>query len=190
MPSEADRERFWSKVNKDGPTQPHMTTPCWVWTAGCFANRYGAAFMDGRTVRAHRVAVMLTSGPIPDGLHVCHRCDNPPCCNPDHLFLGTAQDNMADRSRKGRTASGDRNGSRTRPDRRPRGDRNTSRSKPELLRRGENHGRARLTEANVIDVRARHARGERIIDLAREFSVNKSAIFNIVYRRTWKHVPE
>lgn len=91
-------ERFWSKVNKDGPTQPHMTTPCWVWTASTVYCGYGQFDHD----RAHRVSWELTHGPIPPRKNVCHRCDNPPCVNPEHLFLGSQRDNSRDMVKKGR----------------------------------------------------------------------------------------
>lgn len=86
--------RFWSKVDK-GPG-------CWTWTGATQNYGYGAVTIHGLTRRAHRVSWELAHGPIPDGLHVCHRCDNPPCVNPDHLFLGTAQDNVDDKDAKGR----------------------------------------------------------------------------------------
>lgn len=95
-------ERFWSKVNK--------TETCWLWTAGVNNKGYGRFryFSDaerhglGCDLYAHRVAWLLTNGPIPDGMEVLHRCDTPRCVSPDHLFLGTQADNMRDASRKNR----------------------------------------------------------------------------------------
>lgn len=97
-------ERFWSKVAKGAPDT------CWEWQASRNNHGYGQfgiASPDGprRMVGAHRVAWELTNGPIPDGQEVCHRCDNPPCCNPADLFLGTQQDNLDDAASKGRTAN-------------------------------------------------------------------------------------
>lgn len=96
-------ERFWKKVDQNGPTHPVLGTPCWVWTASRFVRGYGALKVDdGPKGYAHRISWELHFGPIPDGLWVLHRCDNPPCVNPAHLFLGTHLDNMADMDAKGR----------------------------------------------------------------------------------------
>lgn len=97
-------ERFWQKVNKAGPLHPTLGTPCWVWTASGDGHGYGriATTMAQGPVKVHRVSWELHNGPIPPGLHVLHRCDNPPCVNPAHLFLGTFSDNMMDKCLKGR----------------------------------------------------------------------------------------
>lgn len=94
-------DRFWEKVERSPDPDG-----CWVWTAATTRIGYGvfAVSRKRKNVRAHRFAWELTHGPIPDGLCVCHACDNPPCVRPDHLWLGTSEDNTADRHRKGRTA--------------------------------------------------------------------------------------
>lgn len=151
-------ERFWSKVDRGKADE------CWEWTAGRFKAGYGA-FARTRELGpayAHRMAYELTYGPIPDGMDVCHTCDNPPCCNPAHHFLGTHGDNMADMSAKGRAAGA----------------------------RGERHRSARLTREQVMEARRRFtgARGE-IIALARAYGVSDWAMSQALHGVTWRHVP-
>lgn len=86
---------FWSRVDKSGE--------CWVWTGGTIGGGYGR--FSAAKILAHRHAWALTNGPVPDGLDVLHRCDNPPCVRPDHLFLGTHTENMRDMTSKGRRAA-------------------------------------------------------------------------------------
>lgn len=136
---------------------------------------YGMKYVAGvGNRRAHRYAWEEAYGPIPAGMHVCHSCDNPPCINAAHLFLGTPADNMADRDAKGRTASGDRNGSRCRPDRRP---------------RGEENARAKLSEDDVRRIRARAETGEPSSAIAPDYGMNPTTIRRIVSGRRWAHVP-
>jgi endonuclease YncB( thermonuclease family) len=98
-------ERFWSKVQKtDGPND------CWLWQGARHDKGYGHFRLHGRVEKAARVAWALTRGSIPDGVFVCHCCDNPPCVRPDHLFLGTDDENRADRQSKERQARGERAG--------------------------------------------------------------------------------
>lgn len=100
--NDAIESRFWNKVRKLGPNE------CWVWTtkSGERAKRYGVFLINGRSHIASRVAWELANGKISKGLFVCHHCDNPPCCNPSHLFLGTPRDNYMDAIRKGRIIYG------------------------------------------------------------------------------------
>lgn len=93
--TKADLRRFWSKVDVRGLTE------CWPWKASISTWGYGSFWLDGRNINASQAAYLFGKGPT-DGLSVLHRCDNPPCCNPGHLFLGTQGDNVRDCQRKGR----------------------------------------------------------------------------------------
>lgn len=146
-------ERFWSKVDKRNIDE------CWEWKAALNSAGYGA-FGKGR---AHRIAYELTYGPIPDGYYVCHKCDNPPCVNPAHLFVGTPTDNVVDMIAKGRKVS------------------------PRLS--GETNPNAKLTASQVIEIRKRYENGAKIRDLAQEYGLKNFGIDHIVHRRTWRHLP-
>ncbi len=161
-------DEFWLKV---AIGKPHE---CWEWQGGRFSTGYGAVNSKGNNVGTHRLAWTFTNGPIPDGLVVMHSCDNPPCCNPAHLKIGTNQANTRDSTLKGR---------------RPSGDRNPSRLHPERLARGERHGNARLTPANILEIRRRYQ--PRIIStraLGAEYGVSATTISQIIRRLAWGHV--
>jgi hypothetical protein len=150
------RERFEAKAS------PEPMSGCWLWTDKPVCG-YGRICIDGVPRLAHRISYELHRGAIPAGLNVCHRCDNPICVNPDHLFLGTHADNVADRCRKGRTRQG---------------------HVPK--RSGENHGKAKLTWAKVDEIRAWYAAGGvSMAQLGRDFGVSKRAILFVVHRKHW-----
>jgi len=147
---------------------------CLAWVRGNHKRGYGQMKVNGRTRSIHRLAWELARGPIPLGLFVCHRCDNPPCFRLSHLFLGTHQDNMKDMRKKNRQALGDKNGSVTHPQRRPYGVR---------------HGRAKVAEKDVLDIRAQYAGGARLKILAARYNVSPSTILSIAHGMTWTHLP-
>lgn len=145
-------EQFWQRVSTGDPGE------CWEWPLGRTAGGYGKVKIGGRTFTAHRVAYEFATGTAPGELQVCHRCDNRLCCNPAHLFLGTALDNNRDKTAKGRQA------------------------------RGETSGRAKLTEAQVVEIRRRRDAGEKIVPLGQEFGVPHTQISAIAHRKSWRHV--
>lgn len=158
-----DFVKFWNKVL--------LSDGCWEWQAYRNSTNYGVR----DAVFAHRIAWMLINGPIPDGLWVLHRCDNPPCVRPDHLFLGTAQQNTDDMVSKGRAATGDRSGPR---------------KHPENYRRGSTIPWAQLTESDIPEIRRRLRAGETSVAIAADYPVGFQAIKRIKYGYAWKHVPD
>jgi hypothetical protein len=131
---------------------------CWLWQR-CLNNKgYGTTSINGKRIYAHRKFWELKHGPIPDGQWVLHKCDNPACVNPAHLFLGNRRDNVDDMLQKGRSA------------------------------RGERSGKARLTEAEVREIWRRRMAGERAQEIAYEFGISRQNVSDIFSARSWKHL--
>lgn len=164
-------ERFWSHVDKSaGPDT------CWPWRGAIGHRGYGVIQVKSKQINAHRLAWELTYSPIPRGLICRHLiCDNPPCCNPSHLAVGTHADNGHDKVMHGRSAKGERNGAYTHPERR-------------VHVCGERNGAAKLTEQDVRRIRELVANGAVQRQLAKEFSVSPATICHIIKFSAWKHV--
>ena len=202
MKKQSAEERFYAKVNKLGRLMPHMKTRCHEWTAHVGKDGYGRFTLDGNHPRAHVAAWLIAHGSTHD-LDVLHACDNPACVRLSHLSLGTHQENMADMVRKGRSATGARNGRNTRPDRTARGDRHGFRLHPEAVPRGDRHGfrlhpgcaargsksgKAKLVEAQVLELRAKSAAGATNTQLAKEYNLTWNGVKAIVVRKAWQHI--
>lgn len=151
-------DRFWSKVER--------TDGCWLWLAFKDKNGYGQIGTGTKSSHAyaHRISYEIEFGEIPAGMHVLHKCDNPTCVRPDHLFLGTHVDNMADMTAKGRgkqLSDG---------------------------RKGEQNGNHRLKKEQVIEIKKGLKAGESQRGMARKFGVSKTLIYYIRLGKTWAHI--
>lgn len=151
--NEKQTVRFWGHVNKSVPSG------CWLWTSAVNQSGYGAFCIVKGAHIAHRIAYTLANGPIPDGLYVLHKCDVKLCVNPEHLFIGTQDDNMKDRSAKGRAPI------------------------------GEGNKLSKLKSEQVLEIRRLHASKELGPNaIASRFGVSPANVQYIVTRKTWKHI--
>lgn len=149
-------ERFWSKVQKAGPGQ------CWPWLGARGPLGHGMFWVSAERKRqsAHAIALELASGiQRPPGMHCCHRCDNPACCNPDHLYYGTPAQNSSDMVARKRNP------------------------------RGSDKVNALLSESQVLEIRNRYFAGETAASLAAEFGIQPGHLSNITRGRMWRDAP-
>lgn len=158
---------------------------CWLWSIRPPNNRYASFYINNRRMPAHRASWTLFRGPIPRGLNVLHKCDVPLCVNPDHLFLGTHQDNMADMKSKGRARapSGDNHWSRRSPEKLIRGPDHPWHG---IQRCGENNPCAKLTNDQVADIRLRIEQGDGDGVIAKDFGVRRGTIWFIRAGKNWR----
>jgi len=147
-------ERFWPKV----ATTDNNEDACWPWKASLRSSGYGQFYFRGRPTNASRVAYELAYGPVPAGMDVCHRCDNPPCVRPSHLFIGTRRENMFDAKRKGRLRAP----------------------------RGEANPKAKITAVQVAAIRAEYAAGGATHrSLGAKYGLNHSTVGDILRGQCW-----
>jgi len=154
------KEKFWPKVTK--------TETCWIWNCSKNSNGYGNVCYKGKTSYTHRLSYEFNNNcVIPKGLCVLHKCDNPSCVNPEHLFLGTPKENSIDCRNKGRTGAYPH---------------------PEKVPYGSKHGRAKLTENDVKEIKNMINDGQKSIDISRKYNVDPSTVGLIKRGVNWKHV--
>jgi len=157
MPTITDPTRFWSKVDLRA-----NQNICWEWKTGRNKAGYGTFTYKGLDYTSSRVAYYLFNVADPGDMLVCHHCDNPSCCNPKHLFLGTELDNTTDKINKGRA----------------------------VYVRGEDSGNAKLTEQDVYRIRYLYANGASLQKIANEYNIGQNTVIRIHTRANWSHLPE
>ena len=171
-------DRFWDYVETAGPED------CWHWMGATIKAGYGRFHVRGNFTKpnsvedyAHRIMWEITYGPIPDGIQVLHSCDNPPCVNPIHLFLGTQSDNMKDAIKKGRLRPNLQKANEAR------------KAHPGLNVRGESQGSSKLNSSDVLAIRRRYSGGDiSQRKLAQEYKITQATLWSVLKRETWAHV--
>lgn len=133
---------------------------CWIWPGVKSGHGYGIIKKGKRYIGAHRLIYEGVHGEIPEGMIVCHKCDNPPCINPRHLFMGTPADNMRDMINKGR----------------------------QINLTGENHGMSKLTNKIVLDIIKRKNSGHSVRKIARDLNIKQSTVMNVWCGTAWNHL--
>ena len=151
-----DHKRFWNNVNKGADHE------CWGWLASSDSCGYGRFRFRSKLLSAHRVSWEIHNGKIPNGLHILHKCDNPNCVNPNHLSLGTHQDNMNDRGAKKRTSGGNL--------------------------KGEANKASRFSESDIITMRDLAKQGVKQKEIASQFGTTQPVISNIINHKYWTHI--
>jgi len=154
-------ERFWNKVDKNGPSLKKEMTNCWLWKGAIDKSGYGIMCMKKhfkRQTSAHRISWTLINGKIPELKEICHKCDNPRCVRPDHLFVGTHKENMNDRDGKNRNA------------------------------KGELNGRSKINSNDVIKIRKLSESGLKYTKISNMYKIDRKTVKDIVVRKLWKHV--
>ena len=135
---------------------------CWGWKGSKHKQGYGMAYAQGAVIKAYRLSYLVNIGEIPEGICVCHKCDNPSCVNPDHLFLGTQAENILDMDKKGRRTP----------------------------QKGAFNHNAKLSEAEVASLREVYSKGGNTIStLAKQYGLSISGCYSIIKRKTWSHIP-
>lgn len=145
--SHALLERFWENVDVKGEDE------CWEWTAAKTTAGYGVIYWNSENTYAHRLSLELDNRPIPARFHACHKCDNPPCVNPKHLFVGSPRENMLDKVSKGRHP------------------------------KGENHYAAKLLDSEIAEMRKLVAENGIIVDIAKRFNVTSGYVVEVASNR-------
>lgn len=155
--TEKDIERFWSHVDEKDKDD------CWEWQAYKSKKGYGSFGVKRNILLAHRISWIIANGQIPKGKIIMHKCDNPPCVNPEHLFCGTPMDNMMDKMRKGRYKKG-------------------------KIVRGESHPISKLKKEDIPKIRNLYDQGISTHKIGKRFGVNSKTIWFIGKRIAWSHI--